>query len=421
MRLCFLIPKHPYHMATFSPKNYFKKIQSPSVLIKYYSDNGIQAFFEITDQTPRKRAVEIMLDFYLSLSPEEKYDIERELALIDSLSTKYAPEIFIKILKQNGAKNTEMLIECISDHDKVLYYYTHHKDIVDQAFFIHDFYTTKGYMLYEAKEVALDKVEMEIGECTREFKLIANKEDRATELDIETKTLDGIFYLFGTFEGSPLLTPTKNKETGEIDRKKTTRKIEQIRIVYLPNDKEILISYTGSKQEKVLFLDTFLRVMGAGGYDDKVQNFDISVFKDEIFDFMRWNKGVPLLNWKIKSIALSVGEGTLKKKLRMTLPSSAQEFNLSPLFSTIDELSISKAFESCAIESVALSITLSKIGNSEKSVRVGCTISPSKSSLSPLLPYDRYVRALLKQSGIDKGFVEKVMKEKGEVIKKWEV
>jgi hypothetical protein len=420
MQLCFYFLQHTA-MASFSPKNYFKKIQTPEVLTKFYGDNGIQAFFEINEQTPRKRAVEIMLDFYLSLSPEEKYDIERELALIDSLSTKYAPDIFAKILKQNGAKNTEMLIECVTDHDKVLYYYTHHRDIVEDVFFINDFYKTKGYMLYEAKEVALDKVEMEIGECTREFKRIANKEDRATELDIETKTLDGIFYLFGTFEGSPLLTPTKNKDTGEIDRKKTTRKIEQIRIVYLPADKEVLISYTGSKQEKVLFLDTFLRVMGAGGYDDKVQSFDISVFKDEVFDFTKWNKGVPLLNWKIKSIALSVGEGKLKKKLRMTLPSSAQEFNLLPLFSTIDELAISKAFESCTVESVALAITFSKIGNSEKSVRVGCTVSPTKSSLSPLLPYDRYARTLLKQSGIDKGFVEKAVKEKDDAIKKWEV
>lgn len=408
-------------MASFSPKNYFKKIQSPDVLSKFYAENGIQAFFEISESTPRKRAVEIMLDFYLSLSPEEKYDIERELALIDSLSTKYAPEIFIKILKQNGAKNTEMLLECITDHDKVLYYYTHHKDIVEDAFFINDFYATKGYMLYEAKELGLDTVEMKMSECNREFKRIANKDDRATELTLETKTLDGIFYLLGTFEGAPLLTPIKNKETGEIDRKKTTRKIEQVRIVYLPKDKEVLISYSGSRQEKLLFLDTFLRTVGAGGYDDKIQSFDLSVFQDEVFDFTKWSKGVPLLNWKIKSIALSFGEGKLKKKIKMTLPSSSQEYNLVPLFSTLDELDISKKFAECRVESVALSINFTKIDNSEKAIRVGCTISPAKSSLSPLLPYDRYARALLKQAGIDKGFIEKVSKEKDEAIKKWEI
>lgn len=408
-------------MASFSPKNYFKKIQSPDVLVAYYAMHNIQALFEISEQTPRKQAVEIMYDFYLSLTPEQKYDIERELALIHSLSTKYAPEIFVKLLSKKGVDTKETLIECVTDHDKVLYYYVHHKEAVDEVFFVHDFYTTKGYMLYEAKEVSIDVAEMNLSECAREFKRIAQKEDRVTECSVTTEVLDGVIYFGTIFDGSPMLTPSRDKETGEIDRKKTTRKIEEVRVVYLPKDKEVLISYTGGKQEKLLFLDTFLRTVCDSSYEDKEQLFDFIHFKDEGFDFFATNKGVPLMTWKIKSIGFAFGDGKVKNKVKLSLPSGVAEQKLTPLYSTIKELGIGEAFKKAGIESIALQFAFTHKENSEKSVKVGCTVTSLKTSLSPLLPYDRYARTLLKLSGIDKGFVEKVVKVKEEKIQKWEV
>jgi len=270
--------------------------------------------------------------------------------------------------------------------------------------------------------VTLDTAEMKMSECIREFKRILDKEDRVTELSIETKILGKAFYVYGTFEGTTLLTPAKNKETGELDRKRTTRKLEEIRIVYLPEDKEVLIGYSGGKQEKLSFLDTFLRIVcGTNGYEDKEQHFDLSVFKKETFDFASLNKGNPLLNWKIKSIALSFGEDVVKKKLRISLPSTKHELTLSPLFSTVRELNIEKTLVSCTIDSVALSYSFTKIGNTEKTVKVNCTVSATKASILPLLPYDRFVRSLLKQSHIDKGFQEKAVIKKEEAVNMWEV
>lgn len=407
-------------MASFSPKKYFSKIQSADVLVKYYATHDIQAFFEIGEQTPRKTAVDIMLDFYKSLSPEQKYDIERELALVESLSTKHAPEIISKTLVKHGITNHEKEIECKTVHDSVLYYYVYHNDLMDEILFVHDFYTAKGYMLYEAKEVSLDVAELAMTECTREFKRIANKEDRVTECEIDYQVLGDMLYVSGSFDGEHLLTPGRDAKTGEIDRKKTTRKLEQIRIIYLPKDKEVLISYTGGKQEKLIFLDTFLRIVCSSGYEDKEQSYDMGFAKISDFDFSKTNKGVPLLTWKIKSIALAFGEGKTKKKIRLSLPSSVQERGFAPLFSVIEEIHLEETFKSAAIENIALSFSFTDAQKPDKSVNVACTLSPTKCSLLPLFHYDRYARALLKQASIDKGFIEKAVKEKEEVTKKWE-
>jgi hypothetical protein len=51
-------------------------------------------------------------------------------------------------------------------------------------------------------------------------------------------------------------------------------------------------------------------------------------------------------------------------------------------------------------------------------VNVSCSLSNNKSSLCPLFPYDRYARTLLKQAGVDNGFVEQVKKDVEKVDKK---
>lgn len=406
---------------SFSPKKYFSKIKSPDVLVHYYKMHDIDAFFEIGEQTPRKQAIEIMLDFYNSLEPSKKYDISRELALLESISNKFTPTLFVDILKKNGTVIKELEIECVSDHDKTMYFYTHHNDVVDEVLFYNDFYKAKGYMLYESKEIALDVAESKMTECEREFKRLANKDYRVTECDMESKVLNDMMFVNVTFDGSPLLNPTKNKETGEIDRKNTTRKLEQVRIVYLPKDREVLISTTLGKQEKIYFLDTFLRIVCDSAYEDKIQSFDLSQIKSSNFDFKTSNKGVPLLNWKIKAIAISYGDGKSKKKIRISLPSSVQENGLIPLSSAIEEIGIGNTFKSSIIENISLSFSFTDIEKSDKNVNVSCSISTTKSSLSPLFPYDRYARILLKLSGIDRGFIEKITQEKEKVEKKWEV
>lgn len=406
---------------SFSVKNYFKKIHTHELLVTLYERHAVVALFEITENTPRKNAVDIMMDFYKTLDPARKIDIEKELTLISTLSTKHAVPLFISLCKEKKLPYEETTVECKTDQDKVLYYYLYHKELFDEVMFFHDFYISRGYMLYEAGEVDLVAAELAVTELTKEFVRIANKEDRVTECDVTAKSLDGIMYLHTTFEGAAELKPKRDKVTGEIDRTRTVKKQEEVKIVYLPKDKEVLISYTGSKYEKLVFLDTFLRIICKTGFEDKIETFDLSVFKKQDFDFSKTNKGTPLLTWKIKAITLSFGNGEkAKKRMRLSLPSTVQEYGLNPLFSTLEELELVQKLPHYTIENVALSFSFTDIRKADKSAQVSCTLSHTKSSLCPLFPYDRYTRTLLKGSGVDGGFIENVKKDIEKVTKKWE-
>ncbi len=85
---------------SFSIKNYFKKIHTPELIADLYEKHEIVAVLGITENTSRKNAVEIMMDFYKSISPSQRIDVEKELTVISTLSTKYSIPIFISILKE---------------------------------------------------------------------------------------------------------------------------------------------------------------------------------------------------------------------------------------------------------------------------------------------------------------------------------
>lgn len=405
---------------SFSIKKYFKKLHTHELLADLYEKHSVVAILGITDSTSRKNAVDIMMEFHKSLSPLEKINVEKDLTLISTLSTKHAVPLFVSLLKQKKLPHDVTTVECKTDQDKVLYYFLNNRDIFDEVLFFHDFYTSRGYMLYEAKEVDLVSAEFAITELAKEFKRIANKDDRATECEVTGKVLDGLLYVHATFEGASYLSPKRDNATGELDRTRTTKKQEEVKIVYFPNDMEVLISYTGSRYEKLFFLDTFLRIICNMGFEDKIETFDLRSFKQQDFDFSKTNKGTPLLTWKIKAITLSFGGEKTKKKMRLSLPSTVQERGLSPLFSTLEEIQLTKQFAGYSIENVALSFSFTDKQKTDKSVNVSCSLSGNKSSLCPLFPYDRYARTLLKQAGIDGGFVEQAKKKVEEVNKKWQ-
>jgi hypothetical protein len=403
----------------FSTKNYFKKIYAPDLLVELYKRHDIMAIFEITEQTTRKNVIAILNDFYNSLPPEQKIDIQREFAPLSSISTPHASDLFSSLFIERKVAKHETHIECSSDHDRVLYYYLFHKDLYDEVQFLHTFYVKPNYMLYEAKEVDLTEANLKITELTKEFTRLANKEDRVTECLVESKTLNGVLYVDATFEGAPELTTERDSETGNLDKTATKKKVEKVRIVYLPQDKEILISYTGSKYEKLIFLDTFLRIICNDGYTEKIESFDLAPFKDESFDFAKTNRGTPLLMWKIKAITFSFGSEKQKNKIRLTLPSSQQENGLHPLFTCLEELQMKGNFKHYTIENITLSMSFTDKNKADKAVNVPITVSLVKSSLCPLFFYHRYARTILKQAHIENGFVEAIKKEMDDVAKKW--
>lgn len=404
----------------FSTKNFFKKIYSPDLLVEFYKRHDITALFELTEHSSRKDVVNTLTDFYISLSPEQKIDIEKELALIHSVSSKHTPLLLAQLLKEKKIKD-EPQIECISDHDMVLYRYMFNKEVFDEVLFLHDFYSTRGYLLYEAGVTDMTSATLSMTELQREFTRILRKEDDTKECEFTYRTLDGLLYLMVTFDGATLLETKRDPVTGELDRTRTSKKQEVLKMVYLIEDKEVLITYTGTKYEKLIFLDTFLRVVCKSGYDAKVESFGLTPFRDQTFDFRITNKGVPLLTWNIQAITLSFGNEKNKKRMKLNLKSSAQEHGLAPLTSTLEEIGIAKKLQDYIVENVSLRFSFTHAQKPDKSVQVVCSVSKNKSSLCPLFPYDRLARTLLKQAHIEQGFVELAKKDVDEAITKWEV
>lgn len=389
-------------MAKFSTKNYFKKLQAHALLSELYKRHDVVAIFEITEQTARKNVIAIFNDFYNSLDIEKKLEIEEVMEEANGLATVHG-EYIIPLLLTKKKLSTVTNVECKSKEDLSLYYYLFHKDVFDEALFLHSFFIKPSYMLYEAKMVPLEDATFALTELTKEFKRVLDKEDLGAEYVSDHAELNGQLFYKMTIEGVG-----KN------------RREDEVRVVYLPNDKELVISYSGSKYEKLLLLDTFLRVVCKDGYLERVESYDTSVFKNESFDFSSFAAGTPFTSWKVKGVTLSLGTKEAKKKIKLTIPSKQEARGLIPLHTFYKELGIEETVRLSNLDSITMSLYFIDQKKKEKSVHVPVTLSSNKASLCPIYPYHAFARRILSQAKIYQGFVEVAKKEKEDMAKKWE-
>lgn len=387
---------------SFSTKKYFSKLSTHELLSELAAKHGTQLFFEINDQTPRKLAIQLMEDSIKSLDTVVRLEVLKELSYVFSITNTHTASLGRKLFKAETGKEFEPEIECKNDTDVVLYLYLRHEEITDKLAFLAPFYASKSYMSYEAAKVEQVTVESKLTELSREFTRLANKDDNATEQEMENLFLDNILYVESRFQGSYDVENKLDASTGEINRKSITRKIETVRIAYIPQEEVVLIAGNVSKQQKLIFLDTFLRVVGAGGYEGKTESFDMTPLKNLALDFTVFNKGTPFIKATIKSVTLSYADG--KKKLRLTLPGTREHSGLQALKETIDELGLSKRYESFDIMNMTFGFMFQNKEKQDKAVNVNVSISSTKASLCPLFEYERYAKAILKNAGIYEGF-----------------
>lgn len=401
---------------SFSAKKYFSKIYTTELLTELYKKHGAEAFIEINDQTPRKTAVNMMLESFNSIDPEQKIDIEKELTFISSFSSDNTALLAQKLFKEINSKEFETEIECISPHDIILYFFLRHNDLVEDLIFLHEFYLSKNYFKYEALEYKKENLNTGLHELKNDWERIANENSNATDCEFTSKEIEDILYIRQVYEGSYERQVKMNKKTGEVDRANAVRKIETIRLAYLPKEKLVLVSGNINKQKKLYFMDSFLRIICKCGYEGKIESFDISPFKDLSFNFLNINKGTPLMKWKIKNITLSYKEG--KKKLRLGLNSDSNTLGLDPLSETLEELGMKNKFDSFNIDSLSLSFSFNnedlsaQAGKENTMINVSCSISKGKTNLCPLFKYDNYALKLLKLGNINQGFILEEKKDK---------
>ena len=376
---------------SFSLKKYISKLYAPSLLSELAHKHGEQLFFEINDQTPRKLAIQMMEDSIKSLETEKRLEILKELSFVSSITNPHVASLGKKVLE----------IECTSDTDVMLYMHLRHEDIANKLAFLHPFYVSKSYLSYEAKKTEQLEAETKLTELGREFTRLANKEDNATEQHMEYLFLDGVLYITSTFHEGYEIGHGLNAE-GEADRKKVNRKVQVVRIAYLPEEEAVLISGNVGKREKLIFLDTFLRVVTGGGYEAKVESFNLNPLQNLGLDFTHYNKGTPFIKASIKSVTLSYAEG--KKKLRIALPNSREHANMQHLEESLEELNLKDRFGSFEIANIAFGFMFQNREKQDKSVNVSVSISPARASLCPLFEYERYAKSILKNAGIYEGF-----------------
>ncbi|MEI6810592.1 MAG: hypothetical protein WCK60_00920 [Candidatus Nomurabacteria bacterium] len=423
---------------SFSIKKYLSKISAHQLIEKIATKHGVQLMFEINDQTPRKLAVSLMEDSIKALDPEVRLEIIKEFSYISSITSSHTASLGKKLYKEQTGASFEPEIKCNSDSDTVLYLYLQHKDIGDKIAFLYPFYSSKSYLSYEANISVPPKsqtdaeltqtdaekiqtntknsnnselkmlIESKLTGLSREFTRLANKEDNATEQEMEYLFLDDILYLESKFQGSYDVQSKIDNETGEINNKHVVRKIESVRIAYIPNEEVMLIAGNVSKQQKLIFMDTFLRVVCDGGYEEKIESYDLTLFKKLTFDFGQYNKEKMFIKAVVKSITLSYAEG--KKKLRLTLPGTNEHMNLSALKETLDDLNLIDLYSTFEIVNIGIGFIFHNKEKEDRSVNINCSLSSGRASLCPLFEYERYAKSILKNAGVYEGW--KVAKEK---------
>lgn len=385
---------------SFSTKKYLSKLYAPSLLSELATRHSSTLFFEINDQTPRKLALQLMEDAVKSLEIEKRLDMLKDLSFVSSITSPHTARLAKSLFKKETGKEFEPDIECSSDTDIVLYFFLRHDDIADKLALLHPFYASKSYISYEAKQLEQLEIEAKLTELGREFTRIANKDDNATEQHLEHLFLDDILYVTSTFHEGYNIENALHEEG--VSRKAVARKVQTVRIAYLPKEETVLLSGNVSKQQKMIFLDTFLRIVTGGGYEEKMESYDLGPLKNIRFDFVPHNKGTPFIKATIKSVTLSYADG--KKKLRIALPSSKEHGNMQALEETLEELGLTERFGSFDIANMAFGFMFQNKEIEDKVVQVGVSISPTKASLCPLFEYERYAKNILKNAGIYEGF-----------------
>lgn len=387
---------------SFSTKKYFSKIFAHQLISELASNHGAQLFFEINDQTPRKLSVQLMEDSIKTLDTEKRLEMMKDLSYVSSITSAHTAHLGKKIFKEETGKDFEPEIECRSDHDVVLYIYLRHEEIAGKLAFLFPFYATKSHLSYEAKKIDKIEVESKLTELSREFTRIANKDDNATEQEMENLYLDNILYVESKFQGSYDIQNKIDNKTGEIDKRHVVRKIDTVRIAYIPNEEVILISGDVSKQQKQIFMDTFLRIICNSGYEGKVEVFNMDPLKNLSLDFVQHNKGTPFIKASVKSVTLSYEDG--KKKIRLALPASTEHAGMQILSETLNELGLIERFKSFDIVNISFGFMFQNKEKQDKSVNVSCSISPMRATLCPLFEYERYTKQILKNAGIYEGW-----------------
>lgn len=393
----------------FVPTTYFKKINTTKLLSEYYISKKVFGFEPLAESIPKKEQLEIMTDFYKNIDPEIKIDLDKEFTKISNLSTKNGASILSQLAQEKNIKMDLADYVGANFTDKILYYATHHNELLSEALYLSAFHNIKGYKTYPVKDVNLNELESRILSLKNEFERIVSKETRGRFSFVDYKIYDKRFYLLMSFEDYPTIYPCVNFKNGELDFENIGRPIKNIYVIYHPDTKEIDIKYSGGKKDRDLFLETVLRMLFDSQLDAKIQKYAISIFLDKNVNLKINNASNNLLSWRMNGLSLIFKDS--KQKLRLTAPKGRGiNDGTKDIWNVIDSLSLTSKIDSAQPCSVSLSFIFADETNDKGINIVNCSISELNCSLNNLIPSERVIKKILKENEIDLGFVEETAK-----------
>ena len=392
----------------FVPTSYFKKIGTTKLLSEYYASKNILGFEPLAESIPKKEQLEIMTDFYKNIDPSIKIELDKEFTKISKLSTKSSASILARIATENKIKMDLAEYVGANASDKILYYATHHNELLSEAVFLSAFHEIRGYKTYPVPEKEINEIESKIISLKNEFERVVRKETRGRFSFIEHKTFDKRFYLLVSFEDYPMLIPCVNFKDDQLDLENIARPIKNIFIIYHPDTKELDIKYTGGKKERDLFLETVLRMLFDTQLDTKVQKYDVSGFSNKTMNLVTNTAVGDLLSWRMQGLGLIFPD--TKQKLRLSAPKGrGASDGIEDMWNVVDSLNLTSKMNSAQIGSVSLSFRFADPTNDSGVITVNCSVNETNCSLGNLTSFERQAKKILKESNIDLGFVEEVV------------
>jgi len=392
----------------FVPSAYFKKINTTTLLSEFYQAHSILGFDAIPESTPKKDAVRQMAEFYQNIDPSQRIDLEPVLIKIAKLSTKTGARICTLLATEKGIAMDLSEFVTATAGDKVLYYATNHAELLDETLFLTEFYENKGYYTYPSPHREIIELESKLSSLTNEFETVLRKETRGRFSFIETKVFDNRFHLLLSFEDYPKITPSVNFKEGILDRTTTMRPVKDVYFIYHPDRNEIDIKYAGSKKERDLCLETFLRINFESQLDTKQHLYDIQMFKDKTFTLTTNGAKGDLLSWRLQSLNLLFTES--KQTLRLIAPKGrAMSDGVDDMWEIIENLHLTDRMGGIELKSVGLMLRFADQTTEKGVLNVNANITSTSCSLGNLSSQERLAKQILKDSGIDLGFVEKAV------------
>ncbi|NCU42228.1 MAG: hypothetical protein EOM19_05955 [Candidatus Moranbacteria bacterium] len=391
-------------MTEFAPKTFFNHVKRIDLLKKFFTSHGAQSFPLISDKSPRRKVIELLMDFYNTIPETKKDIIEKALVTINRLSTQQGISILNDLIEVH--KIALSLENYIDDgfHDRALYCYTENPQIFKEAMALSEFRDTTGWKRYPVSQKNFDDIEGKQDELKNAFETIFRKENRGKYCFVDMQSVQDTLYTTITFEDYPqVCSQIKN---GAVDHLSMFRPLNGIYFLYLPSEGELHIKYKGDWKDQDEYLKIFLKIVFDEEMEEMKQNYNLKLLINKDFELNTDEFSDDIESWLLKSLHLRYP--TTKKRIVLSMPSRDYiDTGMDGIWSMIENLGLSVQIQrgDILIDKAFFSLRFKNIESKRGIKSVSFYIDwKDKCNLGRIDEFEKKACKILQKSGIDAGF-----------------